>query len=277
MLYGVGVLLHARSPLLFWRVLAYVAVFHFVRQQIGWVSIYRARAGERDRAGRWLDHAVTYAATLYPLACWHAASPRGFRWFIDDDFVSWPGLARLIPALGVVYASLAVVYTAREAWLHRRRGFTSWGKHLVIGSTAALWYVGIVATNDDFTFTVTNVLGHGVPYGVLLWMYTKARAREAPAVFGSRVARAGVLAFLGVVLAIAFTEEALWDRLVWHQTPWLFGGVHSEKPLFSPLVRTLVVPLLAVPQATHYVLDAVLWRRKDTGRAQAEALGFGAS
>src|SRR5688572_21113813 len=44
--YGLGVLLHARSPVLFWRVLAYVAVFHFVRQQVGWVSIYRARAGE---------------------------------------------------------------------------------------------------------------------------------------------------------------------------------------------------------------------------------------
>lgn len=272
--YVAGVLLHARSSVLFWRVLAYIAVFHFVRQQVGWVSIYRARAGERGRAGRLFDHAVVYAATLYPLAFWHAHLPRSFHWFDDDDFLVWGGFAAALPLLRALHAGLLTAYVGREAWLFRARGFTSWGKHLVVLSTAALWYVGIVATDDDFTFTVTNVLGHGVPYFVLLWMYVKARARERRASLVARVAGAGVLAFLAVVLALAFAEEALWDRLVWHQRPWLFGGVASPTPLYSALVRTLVVPLLSVPQATHYALDALLWRRKDTGRAQAEALGF---
>lgn len=272
--YAVGVALHARSEGLFWRVLAYIAVAHFVRQQVGWVSIYRARAAERDRAGRLFDHAVTYAATLYPLAYWHAHIPRGFHWFDDDDFVPWPGLGRALPLLLALEIGLLAAYAARELWRFRERGFTSWGKHLVIGSTAALWYVGIVLTNDDFTFTVTNVLGHGVPYMVLLWTFVRARGRERPASFVARIAAAGVVAFLAVVIAIAFAEEALWDRFVWHSGTWLFGGKASPIPLFSPLVRTLVAPLLAVPQATHYMLDAFLWRRKDTGRAQAEALGF---
>lgn len=272
--YGLGVLLHARSPVLFWRVLAYVAVFHFVRQQIGWVSIYRARAGERDSAGRLFDHAVTYAATLYPLAYWHAHIPRSFHWFDDDDFLPWAGLAPALPVLRALHAGLLAGYVAREAWLLRARRFTSWGKHLVVASTAALWYAGIVAADDDFTFTVTNVLGHGVPYAVLLWMYAKARSREQPSSLVAKVTAAGFFAFLAIVIAIAFAEEALWDRLVWHQRPWLFGGAASESPLYSPLVRTLVVPLLSVPQATHYVLDALLWRKKDTARAQAEALGF---
>jgi hypothetical protein len=272
--YLLGVLLHARSHVLFWRVLAYVAVFHFVRQQVGWVSIYRARAGERDSKGRLFDHAVTYAATLYPILYWHAHLPRTFHWFDDDDFVEWGALAVVEPFLGAVHAGLLAAYVAREAWRYRARGFTSWGKHLVVLSTAALWYIGIVATDDDFTFTVTNVLGHGVPYAVLLWMYVKGRAREQPSSFVARVAGAGALSFLAIVLGLAFAEEALWDRLVWHQRPWLFGGTASPTPLYSDLVRTLVVPLLSVPQATHYVLDAVLWRRKDTDRAQSEALGF---
>src|SRR5690606_29686228 len=55
--YLVGVALYSEDALLFWRVLAYLAVFHFVRQQYGWVALYRARAGESDsdRLGRWLD------------------------------------------------------------------------------------------------------------------------------------------------------------------------------------------------------------------------------
>jgi len=36
------------------------------------------------------------------------------------------------------------------------------------------------------------------------------------------------------------------------------------------------VPLLALPQITHYLLDGLLWRRGETARlpAQRRALGF---
>ena len=59
-----GVAVYSESESLFWRLLAYLAVFHFVRQQYGWVALYRARAGEQD--GKWLDAAAIYAATLWP-------------------------------------------------------------------------------------------------------------------------------------------------------------------------------------------------------------------
>src|SRR6188474_1210858 len=45
--FALGAALHLGSERAFWRTLAYVAVFHFVRQQAGWVAVYRARAGER--------------------------------------------------------------------------------------------------------------------------------------------------------------------------------------------------------------------------------------
>ena len=37
--YVVGVALYSEGDLLFWKVLAIVAVFHFVRQQYGWVNL----------------------------------------------------------------------------------------------------------------------------------------------------------------------------------------------------------------------------------------------
>src|SRR5919107_1174942 len=65
--FALGVALYSESDALFWRSLAYLAVFHFVRQQYGWVALYRARAGERGTLGRWIDTAAIYAATVYPL------------------------------------------------------------------------------------------------------------------------------------------------------------------------------------------------------------------
>lgn len=279
--YLAGVALHLASSLAFWRALAYVAVFHFVRQQVGWVAIYRALAGERSRADRALDDALVYAATGWPLLYWHAHLPRSFRWFIEGDFVAMPWLAALVAPLGAVYAGLAVAYVARAVRRAMEGAPVNAGKHVVVAATAATWYFGIVGTDGDFAFTVTNVITHGVPYMALLFAYARERAREAPGELGSRLAAprgpsawvVGLAAFLGVALVLAFAEELLWDRLVWHDRPEIFGG-DREAPLLGPLGRALLVPLLAVPQATHYVLDAVLWRRRDTGPAQARALGF---
>ena len=38
--WGVGTLLYSIDGLLFWRVLAYLAVFHFIRQQYGFMMLY---------------------------------------------------------------------------------------------------------------------------------------------------------------------------------------------------------------------------------------------
>jgi len=274
-LYVAGVLLCGRSMLLFWRVLAYVAAFHFVRQQIGWVAIFRARAGERERSGRWLDDAMIYLATGVPLLFWHTHGPRAFSWFVPGDFVALTSFAPAVVGFGALYALVAIAYVFR-AIRDTRRGAPNPGKHLVVGTTAVSWMAGIVLFDSDLAFTATNVLAHGVPYLALLWVYTRRRGVERPGGFVGRVAAAGLLAFLGVVLVLAFVEEAAWDHLVWHEHPSLFGGSEDAEGL-TPFALSLLVPLLALPQATHYVLDAVLWRRRDTDSAQALALGFSSS
>jgi hypothetical protein len=272
--YLVGLALHAHSPLTFWRVLAYAAVFHFVRQQVGWVAIYRARAGERERIDRWLDDALIYAATLWPLLHWHAHLPRHFSWFVPGDFVTAAWLAPAVPLLGVVYLAIAAAYVLRNVARARRGHPLNLGKHLVVVTTALCWYVGIVASNQDFRFTVTNVVIHAVPYMALLWAYARERSRELAGGILPRIVGYGVGAFVALALGCAFMEELIWERLVWHDRPGWFGGAERDAPLLGSAALTLLVPLLALPQAVHYALDGLLWRRKDSGLAQARALGF---
>lgn len=274
--YATGVALHLASGPLFWRVLAYAAAFHFVRQQVGWVAIARARAGGGGWLDRRLDEATIYLATGVPLLHWHAHPPRAFRWFVDGDFAlggTVSEVARVLvgPAV-LVYALVGAIYLAR-AVLATRAGRPAWGKHLVVGTTALGWWVGIVTFDDDVVFTLTNVTLHGVPYVALLWFYAKARAAERPRTLLATVVAGGFAAFFAVALGFAFVEELLWDRLIWHDREWLFGDGMAP----SSGLRAWLVPLLALPQATHYALDGVLWRRKDGGSAQAAALGFSSS
>ena len=255
-----GVALYACGALVFWRAIAYLAVFHFIRQQYGWVMMYRAKNGERDRLGRWLDGATIYLATLYPLAWWHAHLPRQFAWMIDGDFAA--GLpAWIATALGYAYAAALVLYIARAA----AQRSTAWGKHLVVATTAACWYAGIVATDSDYAFTVTNVFVHGIPYMALVFVYARNASREAASRGGLAARlldrRRAIVVFLATLWLVAYAEELLWDHALWHERPWLFGGGFD-----LGAIAGIVAPLLAVPQLAHYVLDGFLWRRATNPR-----------
>jgi hypothetical protein len=220
--------------------------------------MYRARAGERGRLGRWIDGAAIYAATLYPLLYWHAHLPRKFWWFLNDDFVGLPASVAVIA--WPVYVLALLSYLARS--LYRGVKLQAWnpGKDLVVLTTAVCWYAGIVATNSDYGFTVTNVIIHGVPYMVLIYWYNVGVSHHtAAAPPPSREARTipRVLPFLATLWVLAYLEELAWDRGYWHERSWLFGDAWDLGD-----ARPWLAPLLAVPQITHYVLDGFIWRRR---------------
>ena len=160
---------------------------------------------------------------------------------------------------GAFYVACLLAYLARallQAW---RREAVPWGKHLLLSATAATWYVGIVLCNADYAFTMTNVLSHGIPYAALVFAYARHTRATEPGL-GARLLGgrpgAALLRFVGCLWVVAYVEELLWDRGVWHERAHLFG---SGLDLSS--VAAWLVPLLAVPQLTHYVLDGFFWRR----------------
>lgn len=254
--YVVGVLVYSLSSSLFWRALAYVAVFHFVRQQYGWVALYRRRLGVASALDRRLDDAAIYSATLYPLLYWHAHLPREFAWFLEGDFL--PGLpAGAAAALFPLHVAITAAYALRQLQLRASGRPVSAGKNLVVATTWLTWYVGIVVLDSDYAFTVTNVLVHGIPYMAYVWHWGRRRYAASSARVAAAFRPGAWPLYLAPLLAVAFVEEWLWDRTLWHEQASLFPG---PELLPSAAALALIVPLLALPQATHYLLDAWIWR-----------------
>jgi hypothetical protein len=259
----VGFMLHAIAAPLFWAALAYLAVFHFIKQQVGFVALYLRAGGETgadSRRDRQLATLAVWAATAGPVVYWHARLPREFAWFVEGDFLA--GTPELLGTLAV-WAQLPILlaFAIRRITLGRR-GHPM--VPLLVGLTALCWNLGIVWFDDDRVFTLSNVFIHGVPYMALVWV---AGGRELLAghLDRARAARGRratpvllvVAVFYGLLVALAFAEEAAWDRLVWHEHPRLFGAGGLE---LGELGLALAVAALTIPQATHYLLDRWIWR-----------------
>lgn len=250
-----GALLYRVSPLAFWRGFAYLAVFHFVRQQYGFMRAYSHLEGRKPGWERALESAAIYATMLYPLAYWHADPARKFWWFVQGDFAALHRVAGTWA--GWAYSGIMLAFLARQA-ARRAMGLeVNPGKLAIVLSTAAAWYAGIVATNSDFAFTVTNVLAHGVPYFALVWLYGRRKWTDGS--WRQLWHRPAALPlFAGALLLLAYAEEGVWDALIWKEHAGAFFGLAVD---WSPgEAAAALVPLLALPQAVHYVLDAWIWR-----------------
>lgn len=254
-----GVLLYRIDSLLFWRVLAYLAVFHFVRQQYGFFMLYRRAESADPRWAKRLDQTLIYAATLVPLIVWHC-QPRQFSWFVEGDFFSF-NAPELAAAAGWAYLLLIALYLVKEAVFSARRGGFNLPKNLMLLGTALSWQIGIVVFDNDLAFTATNVIAHGIPYLALIWVYGRNQRQSAHKlpfsfIFQTRY----VLVFLGVLFLAAYFEEWLWDGLVWRDHATLFPQLGIPLAADNHTLLSWLVPLLALPQITHYLLDAYIWR-----------------
>lgn len=269
-MWAAGAVAYGIGAWLFWRLLAYLAVFHFVRQQYGFMRLYGQFENDTPTWARNLDGAAIYAATLYPLVYWHTHLPRAFDWFVNGDFIHLPPSIEST-ARGLYIATL-LAYAAKELWLLRARARINVPKNLVLTGTALAWWAGIVHFNGDLTFTLSNVVAHGVPYLGLVWLSVSAsgeHSRQARVVWGQSffASAAGVPAYWLVLAILAYVEEGLWDGFIWRDHAQIFPGFQHLPTIAQPTLLALLVPLLALPQSVHYVLDGFIWKLRERSSA----------
>jgi hypothetical protein len=259
-----GVLLYSINDHLFWRLLAYVAVFHFVRQQYGFMRVY-SRKEQQTRRASFIDKLTIYIVTIYPILYWHFKGPRNFNWFVENDFVFVQSEALLLAAT-ILYLSVLVLYVYKEAIgiVHSRS--INIPKIAIITGTALSWYFGIVYFNGDMAFTLLNVVSHGIPYMALIWLYGRKNYRkqgQGTTFLKLLFSRYGIVLFLGLLALFAFIEEGLWDLALWKEHKTIFGTDGWRHFEFSDTLLSLIVPLLALPQITHYILDGFIWKIRE--------------
>jgi hypothetical protein len=237
----------------FWRILAYLAAFHFVRQQYGFMRLY-ARKENHTRITRLIDSLVIYSASLGPLLYWHLHLTQQFGWFMPGDFIKLPSVIT-DNTLFLALLLILLMYAVKECWNAWQTGRFNIPKNLIVAGTYASWWVGIVVFQGDLIFTLLNVVAHGIPYMALIWIHGRQKA-TVPFSFTVK----GLSIFAGVLLLLAYLEESAWDIFVWKDHEQIFPFLTQQDPLQHPVILSVLVAVLVLPQITHYVIDGVIWR-----------------
>lgn len=251
------------SELWFWRVLAYLALFHFIKQQYGFLALYKAKHNDWQPKKIFKDKWVLYFSMIYPVIFWHLNPDRNFNWFVDGDFYS----ASITPSIwiytNIIYFLILLAWIAEELYSKKQQNKPLIiGKLLWVASTALNWFLGIVYFNSDIAFSLTNVVAHGLPYIILIIFFTdkKDRTQGKSTPLLSRVVK-----IVALVFVLALIEEYCWDMLVNRDKQAFFESLfaYPMTAIETPYLRALLIAILIVPQATHYILDAYIWKKNE--------------
>lgn len=252
--FAIGIVLFSFGSLVFWSFLAYVAVFHFIRQQYGFMRLY-ARNEAKTRLSVAIDNLAIYASTGYPMLYWFLSSKRKFNWFVENEFFRFQSTF-LLDILFWGYVVIMTIYVVYTVYKSINNKFVNIPKNAIILGTALSWYFGIVYFNDDLIFTLLNVVSHGIPYMALVYFREiENKTNQVSGVFSYLKSYNAIFIYVLILMGIAFTEEFLWEILVWNEN---FSITAFD---FSSW-QFLIVPLLSVPQFTHYLLDGFIWKTK---------------
>ncbi len=255
-----GAVVYSMSDLWFWRLLTYLAVYHFIRQQYGFMKLY----SRFENASPWqdlTDKFTIYYATIYPLLFWHLGGKRNFNWFINNDLLYFQSDI-LLKIATIIYVVMLVVYLGKEIYICVTNQKVNIPKIAIMIGTIVSWYFGIVYYNGDMAFTLLNVVSHGIPYMALIWIFVEKESNEHSGGFLRLFfGQYGLPLFLGLIFLLAYFEEGLWDWAVWKEHEQVFSIFHRAPIHISNTALAIIIPFLTLPQITHYVIDGFIWRK----------------
>ncbi len=269
--------LHLYSPVLFWTLLAYVAIYHFITQNYGFLALYKMKKGERSTFDYHLDKWTLWMGALGPVLWWHATPDRVFNWFSAGESFIFRIDPAFIGDITAVYFGLLGLYTARQLYLWQVKRHFNPGKQIIMGGHYLTWGVGIYFTDNPLISAAFLNLFHGIPFLAMVWFYCNRKWRDP-----ERKKRSRVLAFLSqpknwfwfylLIFIPALLEETLWDSFVWQV--YLPDILTTPLPGLNHFAISVLVALLSLPQILHYFLDGWIWKFNKSNPGLSEFLNL---
>lgn len=249
-------------------ILAWFAVFHFIKQQVGFMMLYSRRESSEEIWSSWKnrgDMLMMWTVTIIPMLYWwtHYESV-SFEWFEAGEFALIADILPTMPYIWIVYFLAILLYTIFQLVLSFSWHQSNPLKYFYLLGTALVWYFGIVFYNSAIIFWFGNMLVHGMNYYGIIIGSTLKEKEKYPPLFQKSIFKYIYLFLPASLILFALIEEYSWDQFLWQSRSSIFWE-YFYNSIISPLGISLVVAWLWSIQLTHYILDRYIWK-KDFGK-----------
>lgn len=252
--------------------IAYMAVFHFIKQQVGFIQLYHHKESIPKSlrtvstfANKW----IWWSSTLFPFLWWMMEyEDKNFEWFMKWEFTF---LANIIPhfsGIWILFGGIVMLYILIECIII----FFWWKlnplKILYIIGTFGVWYSGMVVHNNVFIFGFGNVLLHAMNYYGIVIASTQNNPKDYRVWLQNRILSHNIYAIslilMSTIVIFAFVEEYFWDQFIWQSESRFFWDF-LYNTIHNPIILAVIFSLLGSIQVSHYLLDRYIWK-KDFGK-----------
>ena len=230
--------------------------FHYARQSFGISQAFRRKATGAEIMDGWMFQAVLYLVPVWGILHRSAQAPA--------TFLGTP--LKVIPVAPVVadvvgwLALASVVYWAGRTAVAASRGRIAVLHTAYMASHFSVFIIGyVLIENINYGWLVVNIW-HNAQYLLFVWLFNNARFQGRIDEKHHRISvlsqRENVVKYVLFCLALS-------------------TGIYAALRLGLMMLPFAILPAMAVTYQTinfhHYIVDAIIWRRKKVAKAAAAA------
>ena len=153
------------SSSLFWTAISYVAIYHFVKQDLGLLFLYIARNNGRVTKQQIdLEKLTLYTGAVCPVLLWHASPPDAFHWFRANERFAFQLPAMLVLPVQAYWVSVFLVYVYAEVSRWRAGTPLNLGKLYVMGASWLTWSVGTLCDHEVTALIPLPIIATSLAY-----------------------------------------------------------------------------------------------------------------
>lgn len=250
--------------ILFWLIW-FFAVYHFIKQQVGFILLYWNKEKNLDNLDRFMDKLIWWSITWFPILYWFTnLDTRNYIWFFQGEFLKLPDI--FFPFLWIVFILIVWFYIIYELFRIFTGKKVNSLKYFYVFATFYIWFNWIVWNNSLLIFAFWNILLHWLNYLGLTYLSTKNKIESWNYKTFSIVKlflKLWFIWFFILLFIVAIFEEYLWDQFFRHENLefwWSSLAIYVEQ--IPNFIYAIIIWLLALPQLTHYYLDWYIWRKE---------------
>lgn len=244
--------------------LIYFVIFHFIKQQYGYIRIYGKIDGRKSGVERFIEDTLIYSSMVCPVIYWHIAFPKpDFHW--KRYFIDVPFIHELFWLAATFYGVSFLGYCYYEIQRSFRLSQINIAKNLALFSAALGWGIVTFMSHTPYLIFFTVVLSHDLSYVVFVWLIGRRDQvlvkKKVP--LWSWFSLPGAIAYLFLLIYGAQAYLNVHLRLIGSRMPNILYGKLFDFVTYHPgWLESLGFALFFSTQAHHYFIDRYLWKKE---------------